>query len=102
MEGHTEAWDSLTPTQGATPKRGSPKPQLKGPHQSVESVHHRPKAVNILLAKACSPPHGCGKRPNKGTTKFLLTMLMLPPPCFHQTTRPSMTYPPPIEVDEVT
>ena len=28
--GHTEAWDSLDPTQGATPKHGSPSPQLKG------------------------------------------------------------------------
>ena len=26
--GHTEAWESVTPTQGATPKRGSPSPQL--------------------------------------------------------------------------
>ena len=29
--GHTEAWESLMPTRGATPKRGNPYPQLKGP-----------------------------------------------------------------------
>ena len=33
--GHTEAWESVSPTQGVTPKRGSPYPQLKGPHQSM-------------------------------------------------------------------
>ena len=33
--GHTKAWESVSPTQGATQKRGSPYPQLKGPHQSV-------------------------------------------------------------------
>ena len=33
--GHTEAWGSVSPTQGATPKHRSPYPQLKGPHQSV-------------------------------------------------------------------
>ena len=27
--------ESVSPTQGATPKRGSPYPQPKGPHQSV-------------------------------------------------------------------
>ena len=37
--GHTKAWESITPTRGATPKRGSLYPQLKGPHQSV-GVHH--------------------------------------------------------------
>ena len=30
--GHTEVWESVSPTQGATQKRGSPYPQLKGPH----------------------------------------------------------------------
>ena len=33
--GHTKAWESITPTQGTTPKCGSPSPQLKGTHQSV-------------------------------------------------------------------
>ena len=28
--GHTEAWESVSPTRGATPKCGSPYPQLKG------------------------------------------------------------------------
>ena len=32
--GHITAWESLFPTQGATPKEGSPYPQLKGPHHS--------------------------------------------------------------------
>ena len=36
--GHAKAWESISPTQGATPKRGSPYPQLKGPCQSVR-VH---------------------------------------------------------------
>ena len=35
QEGRIEAWESLSPTQGATPKRGSPYPQLKGPLRSV-------------------------------------------------------------------
>ena len=35
--GHTKAWESITPTRGAMPKRGSPSPQLKGPQQSVEA-----------------------------------------------------------------
>ena len=38
----TEAWESISPTQGATPERGSPYPQLKGPHQSV--VVHSPNS----------------------------------------------------------
>ena len=38
-KGHTEVWESITPTQGAMPKRGSPSPQPKGPHRSV-GVHH--------------------------------------------------------------
>ena len=29
LRNHTEAWESITPTQGATPKCGSPSPQLK-------------------------------------------------------------------------
>ena len=33
--GHTEAWESVSPTRGATPKRGGPHPQLEGPHGSV-------------------------------------------------------------------
>ena len=37
--GHTEAWESITPTRGATPRRGSPSPQLKGPRQGV-GIHH--------------------------------------------------------------
>ena len=33
--GHTKVWEPVSPTQGATPKHGSPYPQLKGPHRSV-------------------------------------------------------------------
>ena len=33
--GHAKAWESVSHTQGATPKCGSPYPQLGGPHQSV-------------------------------------------------------------------
>ena len=33
--GHTESWESVSPTQGATPKRGSLYLQLEGPRQSV-------------------------------------------------------------------
>ena len=36
--GHTEAWEFISPTQGATPKMESPYPQLRGPHRSV-GVH---------------------------------------------------------------
>ena len=28
-------WESISPTRGAIPKRGSPYPQLEGPRQSV-------------------------------------------------------------------
>ena len=33
--GHNKVWESVSPTQGATPKCGSPYPQLKGPNRSV-------------------------------------------------------------------
>ena len=33
--GQAKTRQSVTSTRGATPKRGSPSPQLKGPHQSV-------------------------------------------------------------------
>ena len=33
--GHSEAWESVSPTRGATPQRGSPYPQLKGGGGSV-------------------------------------------------------------------
>ena len=36
--GQGKVGESVTSTPGATPKRGSPSPQLKGPHQSV-GVH---------------------------------------------------------------
>ena len=32
---HTRGWDSVSPTGGATPKRGSLYPTLEGPHHSV-------------------------------------------------------------------
>ena len=32
---NTEAWESLFPILGGTPKSGSAYPQLQGPHQSV-------------------------------------------------------------------
>ena len=69
--GHTKVWESITPTPGATPKRGSPQlqlqeatlkhgspsPQLKGPHRSV-GVHN----------------------PNLRGHKFLWIHEFLPPP----------------------
>ena len=33
--GHTEAWESVSPTQRDTLKNGSPYPQVKGPDSSV-------------------------------------------------------------------
>ena len=33
--GQAKAWESVSPTQGATPKHGSPYPQLKEPRKSV-------------------------------------------------------------------
>ena len=33
--GHTKAWESVPPTKGATPKRGCPYPQLKGPRNKA-------------------------------------------------------------------
>ena len=33
--GHTKAWESVSPTQGAKPKHGSLYPRLKGPSQSM-------------------------------------------------------------------
>ena len=55
--GHTKAWESVSPTQGATPKhgnpytptrratpkRGSPYPQLEGPHQRVGKSDRKTK-----------------------------------------------------------
>ena len=35
LKGHTKVRESVSPTQGATPKCGCPYPQLKGPRQSV-------------------------------------------------------------------
>ena len=33
--GHNKVWESVSPTRGGTLKRGSPYPQLEGPHQGV-------------------------------------------------------------------
>ena len=60
---HTEAWESISPTQGATPKRGSPYPQLKGPHQSV-GVHrlnsrgHTEAWDSISATQGATPKRG--------------------------------------------
>ena len=35
VPGHTEAWESITPTRAATRKYGCPSPLPKGPHRSV-------------------------------------------------------------------
>ena len=43
--GHTKTWESISPTQGATPKSGSPYPRHKGPHQSVEVCIPTPRAA---------------------------------------------------------
>ena len=40
LRGHTEAWNSITPTQGNTPKLGSPSPQREGPNRSLQ-IHNR-------------------------------------------------------------
>ena len=41
--GHTEAWESVSPTRGAMPKRGSPYPRLEGPRQSVGKKNKKRK-----------------------------------------------------------
>ena len=50
--GHTKAWESISPTQGTILKRGSPYPQLKGPHRSVGveiSSKSHPRSPRTLL-----------------------------------------------------
>ena len=52
--GHTQAWESITPTQGAILKRGSPSPQLKGPYSSV-GVHHPNSRGHTEAWKSLTP-----------------------------------------------
>ena len=68
-KGRTEVWESVTPTQGATPKRGSPSPQLKGPHRSVGVWKCKEKErKNALWNHRCSPPESGGRAPNAGSS----------------------------------
>ena len=79
--GHTEVWESITPTRGVTPKCGSPSPILEGSHRSV-GVHHSnlgghqpnsggphgpsrpqvrpPGAVGVLMCYIPMPSHTTG------------------------------------------
>ena len=65
--GHAKAWESITPTQGATPKLGSPSPQLKGTrsevaHKWAHWLHHPSRLGGLQHFRArdkfSSDPHG--------------------------------------------
>ena len=55
--GHTEAWESISPTRGATLKCGSPYPQLEGPHRSV-GVHIPNSRGHTEVWESISPTRG--------------------------------------------
>ena len=55
--------ESISPTQGATLKRGSPSPQLKRPHQSVGFHIPNPRGhaeawESITPTQGATPKHG--------------------------------------------
>ena len=52
--GHTKVWESVSPTQGATPKRGTPYPQLKGPLQGMgkKEMTHVGQVQNFLVGSS--------------------------------------------------
>ena len=55
--GHTEAWESITPIQGATPKQRSPLPQMEGPYRSV-GVHHPNSRGHAEAWESITPTQG--------------------------------------------
>ena len=60
--GPTGAWESITPTQGATLNRGSPSPQLEGPHWQVGVHHPRSRGHTTLwIQESLSPTQGATK-----------------------------------------
>ena len=62
--GHPKAWQSICPTRGATPKRGSPYPQLEGPRQSV-GVHIPNSRGHAKAWESISPTRGA--TPKRGS-----------------------------------
>ena len=61
--GHAKAWESISPTPGATPKRGSPYPQLEGPHRSLgvripNSRGHAKAWESVSPTRGATPKHG--------------------------------------------
>ena len=61
--GHAKAWESISPTREAMPKRGSPYPQLKGPRQSVgvqipNSRGHAKAWESISPTRGATPKRG--------------------------------------------
>ena len=49
LNGHTQAWESVSPTQGATTKRGSAYANFKGPRQRVGVWILNPRRHNEVL-----------------------------------------------------
>ena len=71
---HTKAWESITPTQRATPKRGSPSPQLQGPRQSVgvrlpNSKGHAKAWESITQTQGATPKRGLRLPNSRGHAK---------------------------------
>ena len=79
--GHTKAWESITPTQGATPKCGGPSPQLKGPHQSgrnpspqfkgphqTVAVHHSNSRTHAGVWGSITPTRGATPKRSQSIT----------------------------------
>ena len=56
--GHSKAWESVSPTQGASPKRLSPHPELNGPHQSKgirSQLEGRHQSVGVRTPNSRGP-----------------------------------------------
>ena len=59
--GHAKAWESITPTPGATPNRGIPWLQLEGPCRRI-GVHHPYSRGHIEAWKSITPTRGTTPR----------------------------------------
>ena len=86
--GHTKGRDSITPTRGATPKHGSPSPQVEGPHRSL-GVHFPSSTGHSICGLFClvgglgggKSRHRWGMVKKKNCPRRVPSVLMLPPCC---------------------
>ena len=70
----TKVTESISPTQGAVPKRGSPYPELKGPPKRAGVNHpnsrgHTKARVSITPTQGAIPKRGCPFPQLKGPQK---------------------------------